>query len=55
MWLFELFFPQFCKSDMLRSIGIQDNESQLYYTEPFIITLPSSGYDLNNVESDINH
>ena len=27
----------------------------LYFTEPFIITLPSSGYDLNNVERDVNH
>ena len=39
MQLFELFFPQFCKSDMSRygsleffreSLGIQDNESRLY-------------------------
>ena len=38
MWLFELFFSQFCKSDMSRyrylevfkSLGIRDNESRLY-------------------------
>ena len=45
MWLFELFFPQFCKSDMSRygyfmyfrgSLGIRDNESQLYKILPFI-------------------
>ena len=27
----------------------------LHCTEPFIITLPSSQYDLNNVERDVKH
>ena len=27
----------------------------LYCTEPFIITLPSSQYDLSNVERDVKH
>ena len=27
----------------------------LHCTEPFIITLPKSQYDLNNVERDIKH
>ena len=29
--------------------------SSWLYTEPFIITLPSSQYDLNNVERNIKH
>ena len=38
MWLFDLFFPQFCKSDMLRygylevfQEFLRDNESRLYF------------------------
>ena len=37
MWLFELFFPQFCKCRSMdiskyfrESLGIRDNESRLY-------------------------
>ena len=29
--------------------------SALHWREPFIITLPSSRYDLNNVERDVKH
>ena len=29
--------------------------TMLHCTEPFIITLTSSGYDLNNVERDVKH
>ena len=29
--------------------------SALHCTEPFIIILPSSQYDLNNVERDVQH
>ena len=41
MWLFSLFFPTFCKSDMSRygylqvfqkSLGLRDNKSQLYFS-----------------------
>ena len=36
MWLFDLFFPQFCKSDISKyfreSLGLWDNESRLYFT-----------------------
>ena len=32
-----------------------DDFMTLHCTEPFIITLPSSRYDLNNVERDVKH
>ena len=38
----------------LRLISAQDC-TVFICTEPFIITLPSSQYDLNNVERDVKH
>ena len=41
-------------SNPIRS-GIQIMTTALHCTGPFIITLPPSRYDLNNVERDVKH